>query len=172
LRENDERRLPPWFDRPRPGGQDGQLSLFRTDLRTTLARLQISPDETARWYANAWLSFDASDNAEIDEFRDPRVWELTIVRDIVRSGLADAQIERLLDKLPKPFAFDPDSLAFSFRHGWVEVVLRRFRDPDDVVEEHLDSWLDDCDEERLRELKERIEGLLEQSEEDAQEGKE
>ena len=171
MKEGNDRRLPPWFSRPHPVC-DRQSYLFGVDLRTVLVHLQISTDEVARWYAKGWLSFSDPEDSPIDEFRDPRVWELTIIRDIVRSGLADAQIECLLRKLPKPFAFDPESLAFSFRHGWVEVVLRRFRDPDDVVEEHLDSWLDDCDEDRLRELKERIEGLLEQSEEDAQEGKE
>ncbi|MGI6418468.1 MAG: hypothetical protein ACOX1P_22700 [Thermoguttaceae bacterium] len=171
MREDNERRFPPWFEYPCPT-RDRQRRLFGSDLHAVLVRLQISSDEVARWHAKGWLSFRDLEDSPIDEFRDPRVWELTIVRDIVRSGLADAQIECLLDNLPKPFAFDPDSLAFSFRHGWVEVVLRRFRDPDDVVEEHLDSWLDDCDEDRLRELKERIEELLEQSEEDAQEGKE
>lgn len=163
--------LPPWFTRPLPVS-DWQRNLFQTDLRTVLVRLQVSVDEIARWHAKEWLSFDGADNLVIDEFRDPRIWELTIVRDIVRSGLSDAQVEYLLDQLPKPLAFDPDSLAFSFRHGWVEVSLPADPDPEEVIEEHLDSWLDDLDEDRLRELHARIGELLGSFEKDAQEGEE
>ena len=38
-------------------------------------------------------------------------------------------------------------------------------DSDAIIEEHLDDWLESCDEERLRELQEKIGELLADSEE-------
>ena len=153
--------LPPWYSRPR-AVTAWQPSLFQRELRSVIVGMRVSLDEIARWHARGWLSFDGSDNPEVDEWYDPRVWELTVVRDIVRSGLGDAQIDYLLSQLPRPYAIDPDRLAFSFRHGWVQVNWHRDPDPDEVIEEHVDSWLEGCDADRLWELRERIDELLEE----------
>lgn len=151
--------LPRWFIRPSPTTCQ-QRSLFRYPLNVVLARLRISTDDLARWHSNGWLSFDGSDTMEVDDFEDPRVWELDIVREIVRSGLGDAQIELLMNQLPKPCAVDPERLAFSFRHGWVEAVLSDEPDPGEIIDDHLDSWLEDCGRERLEELQARLGELL------------
>lgn len=152
--------LPPWFASPQPTTRWRQLTLFRSPFADALVRLRISADECARWHANRWLSFDGSRITEVDDFDDPRVWELIVVRDVVRSGLSDAQIVSLLSQLPKPFAVDPDRVAYSFRHGWVEATIPAEPDPDTIIEEHLDSWLETCDQERLQQFYQKIGELL------------
>ena len=131
-------------------------------LPTALARIGVSVDDVRRWHGSGWLSFDEKLADELDEFDDPRVWEILIVRDVVRSCLTDAQIEVLFSKLPKPFAFYPDSLAYSFRHGWVcvippvEIPEPSEVEPSEVIEEYIDGWIDDCDLETLERLRDQI----------------
>jgi hypothetical protein len=97
----------------------------------------------------------------LDEFDDPKSFEIQIVRDVVRSGLSDVQIESLLAKLPKPFAFNPERLAFSFRHGWVYVEPPvEIPEPSEVIEEHLDEWMAQCDEETLEDLRDKVTNVL------------
>lgn len=147
--------LPEWFRRPDPVSRR-EGCLFHSRLEEAIARLRISRDEVARWRAKGWLSFDDASTETLDDFGDPRVWELIIIRDLVRSGFADAQVANLLSQLPRPCSIDPDRLAFSFRHGWVEVVPPEKPDYHEIIESHLDSWIEECDEDRLREVRDHI----------------
>ncbi len=137
-----------------------QRSLFQISLAKAIARLGVSPDDLRRWHGRGWLSFDEKLNEELDEDDDPRIFEIQIVRDLVRSGLTDDQIEILFDKLPKPFAFNPDALAYSFRHGWVSVDPPVIPEPYEIIEEHIDSWINDCDQETLERLRDQISEAL------------
>jgi len=151
-------RLPPGLVRPEPVKQPLQC-LFKISLATGLARLGVSVDDVRRWHGQGWLSFDENLTDQLDEYDDPRIWETQIVRDIVRSGLTDAQIEVLFSTLPKPFAFYPDSLVYSFRHGWARVIPPRTLS--DIFDDHLDDWIDECDEETLEILRDKITETLE-----------
>jgi hypothetical protein len=151
--------LPLWFRRPEPV-TDRQPCLFKQGSEDIPPRAQVSADELRRWHSNGWLSFDFSATTKFDAFGDPRIWEVLVVRDIVRSGLSDAQVEYLLQLLPKPYTFNPDRLAFSFCHGWVEAVPPEAPDIDAMIDDHLDSWLEGCDNERLSELQSKISALL------------
>jgi len=139
-----------------------QLSLFRIGLKKALAQLSISDDDLLRWHGKGWISFGPSPEMVIDE-RGVEINELTFVRDVVRSGLSDAQICHLFSLLPKPFTFTPSQISFSFMYGWV--ISFPEEEPGEVIEEHLSPWLEALaqagDEERLRELKSDIEELLE-----------
>lgn len=74
----------------------------------------------------------------------------------------DAQITWFLGQCPKPYAFNPDRVTFSFRHGWVEVM--RPDTPEEIIEQHVDEWFETCDEDRLHRLREKIDELLGQAE--------
>lgn len=157
--------LPLGLVRPVPTITDQQPCLFRVSLPDALAKLGVSPDDLNRWHGQGWLSFDATMDEELDEFSDPKLWEIQVVRDIVRSGLTDAQIGVLFSKLPKPFAFNPDALVYSFRHGWVLVPPRvEIPEPSEVIEEHLDDWIADRDQGTLESLRDKISEALEQLE--------
>ena len=142
---------------------DVQCCLFRVSLAAALARLGVSLDDLRRWHGQGWLSFDEKITDEMNEFDAPRIFEIQIVRDIVRSGLTDAQIEVLFAKLPKPFAYNPDTLAFSFRHGWVHVIPPvEIPEPSEVIEEHMDAWITGCDDETLECLRDQITAALQE----------
>ena len=135
--------------------------MFRISLADALVRLRVSPDDLQRWHQRGWLSFDEKLTGQLEEFDDPKVFEIQIVRDIVRSGLPDAQIESLLLKLPKPLAYNPERLAFSFTHGWVYVEPPvPIPVPWVVIEDHLDEWMANCDRSTLEDLRERLENTL------------
>jgi hypothetical protein len=152
--------MPPGLTRPSPI-TNCQPGLFRVTLADTIARLGVSPDDLRRWHDSRWLSFSEKLNEELDEFGDPRILEIQIVRDIVRSGLSDAQIEVLLSKLPKPFAFNPDTLAYSFRHGWVQVAPPiEIPEPSEVIEEHLDDWIAQSGEGTLEDILDKVTAAL------------
>jgi hypothetical protein len=127
-------------------------------LEDILVYLHISPDELNRWHCRGWTSFDASSSLEMDLFDDPKVWELYFVRNIVRSCLTDAQVTWLLEQIPKPYAFDPDRIVFSFRYGWLAVISNY--DPEEIIEDNLDYWLKTCKKDRLKCLRNRIDELL------------
>ena len=160
--------LPKWFARPESVVQL-QPCLFRSPFQKALVKMHISADEVARWHVRGWLSFGIKDTCELDDFDDPRVSELIIIRDVLRSGLSDAQIECLLDGLPRPISMDPDRLAYSFHHGWVEAIPAEEPKPEVVIEECLGSWLEDGDRERLVELRDRIEQMIERLIDDTEE---
>jgi hypothetical protein len=94
---------------------------------------------------------------ELNEPDDPKILELHFVRDVVRSGLSDAQITQLFEQCPKPHSFDPERTAFSFRYGLVQAIPPAEPDePEAVIEAHLDSWIEECDEARLKALHDQI----------------
>lgn len=162
-------QLPNGLKRPTPN-DPVQGCLFHKPFASVLADLRVSIDELARWHAKGWLSFDGTGISEVDEFDDARTWELTVVRDVVRSGLTDAQVEHWLAQLPKPCAVNPSRVAYSFRYGWVECVEPD--DPDTVVAEHVDGWLDSCEDDDLEALRVRIDELIAQrAQERAEESK-
>lgn len=165
-RDNSD-ELPRWFKRPRPV-EIFQRSLFIITLKDALVRLRISEDELSRWNSKGWVSSDGSVDLQLNEYDDPLIFKLTFVRDIVRSGLSDSQIEYILDQLPKPLAFNPDRIAYSFKYGWVETVPAEL--PEDIIEEYIDSWLEEIDAERLQELQERIYELLDPAKNDSNGG--
>jgi hypothetical protein len=99
----NQTELPSWFNHiSSSSSMPRQMSLFTESLDDEhLARLLINPGELARWYGKRWVSFDASNPLKLDSIHDPRSWELYFVRDIVRSGLTDAQLSWLLEQYTK-----------------------------------------------------------------------
>lgn len=162
--------IPPCFCRPQPSSHN-QESLFKRRFVDVLAELEVSPDDLARWHSYDWLSFDGQSIVEVDDVGDPRVWELTVIRDIVRSGLSDAHVRHLIGRLPKPAAIDPCRFAYSFRFGWIEGVLPVDPDPDELVEAHIDGWLENQDLDRLRALQASIAELVRRCNHDPEEGR-
>ena len=147
--------LPPWFTPAAPPLHQ-QESLFKIPLEVALAQAKVSPDELNRWHAQGWVSF-AFGPTDLNDSMDAWQWELNFVRDVVRSGFSDAQISRLFDQCPTPYAFAPDLTAFSFRYGLVQAIPPiELEEPGIVIEANLDEWLEECDEERLAALLHQI----------------
>lgn len=154
--------LPSGLARPSTG-QHGASCLFRLSMGEALARLSVSENDLRRWRTCGWLSFDWKIDDEVDEFDDPKLGEIELIRDITRSGMADARITRLLEKLPRPLNQRPDRLLYSFRHGWVVLDPPEPPDPAEVAEGYIAELTASGDRETLEELQARIAAALEET---------
>lgn len=156
-RPDHELELPECWSRPTP---DLQRTLFSEATDQVLASLKVSRDDVLRWQANGWISFSID---EMDGLDWPHANEIEFVRNVARSGLLIAQINSLLELLPKPFRFSCPAVAYHFIFGWV-VPTRD--DPFDVIEANLDDWLDDLaeqgDAKRLQQIAEKITAQIEE----------
>jgi hypothetical protein len=157
-------RLPPWFLKPQPASET-QPTLFPEKLSVVLAKLRVSEDDLARWHERQWISFGPSRKAPLETYD---VHQVQFVRDVVRSGLADSQIEGLFNALPRPMTFDPNAVTYSFSLGWVMAKTDPQPDPYEIVQDHVEPWLsylaESGDKERLAGLRGQIDELLEQME--------
>ena len=145
----------PWYS-PHP---EMQSHLFGEPVEDVLASTRVSRDDLRRWKEHGWISFDVE---QLDELQLPLIWEIEFVRNMARSGLSDAQIDDFLLNLEQPYRFNPEFVAYHFSFGW---VCPERHDADEVVEQHLDEWLDSLAENedfnRLEQLQDRIALLLE-----------
>ena len=164
-----------------PIREPSQLSLFTCTAEEARAELKVSSDECQRWKSNGWLSFDIADHDRLEPLFET---ELAFITAIARSGLNDAVISKLLEPLKFPYRYDPRTVAYSFRDGWVqcppekdrEEIVQEYLDTDlgtlvdehvnenleNLINENIDSWLQsNChDQDRLADLKETITDLL------------
>jgi hypothetical protein len=145
--------LPSWFMRP-VEGRNTQADLFPEPLREALASLRVSLDEARRWSQRGWIPFDLVGDLELED-----VSHLRFVRDLVRSGLEDAQVARLMALLPGGILADADRLTYSFTHGWVIPV--EVEEPEPDLESLIDEIHVEEDWDRLRELRDQIDCCLE-----------
>jgi DNA-binding transcriptional MerR regulator len=158
--------LPEGMVRPQATSMRGE-SLFHVSLSELAANLGISHDELLRWHQRGWLSFEPNPNQILNQFDDPIMNEIQIIRNVVRSGLTDAQIEVVLSTLPRPPAHNPDRLAYSFRYGWIFVPPPpQIPDSSEVIEQNLNEWIAGCDRLTLEDLRDQIDEVLENLPED------
>lgn len=139
-----------------------QKTLFPTkSIAAFETETAVSADEMKRWHDKEWLSFDPS---ALDEFDEQQRIEVEFVKGLVRSGLSDEWIGKLLSKLEKPYCYDPKNTFYSFAdQSWK--TMPRIPEPAEAIEESLDSYLQglaDAEErERLLEIRGIIDDLLE-----------
>jgi hypothetical protein len=143
----DNRGLTSSNELRRPSQVSSQLSMFPRRRDETLSLLRVSLDDAAHWQQLGWLSYDAAALAMLE---DNQIAELVFIRDIARSGLPYSLVTDLLGELERPYAYPPETTAYSFSSGWVEVL---FPDMDQMVDQHLENWVQEKlaqgDEERL-----------------------
>ena len=139
-----------------------QRTLFPTkSIAAFETETAVSADEMKRWQDKEWLSFDPSALGEFDEAQ----WiEVEFIKGLVRSGLSDEWIGKLLSKLEKPYCYDPKKTLYSFaKQSWK--TMPRIPEYEEVIEESLDSYLQGLaeaeDQERLLEIRGTIDDLLE-----------
>jgi hypothetical protein len=137
-----------------------QLVLFGNERDVVLAAAFVSLDDMVRWHQNGWISYDAT---RVDDLDEAQHVEMFFVRDIARSGLSNAVITRMLSELPRPYAYSPERVAYSFHFGWVQLPYPLSMD--EMMTSHLSQWLDeqihDGNLERLKEILEQITEALE-----------
>ena len=141
-----------------------QKTLFPTSIEAFETETIVSADEMKRWHDKQWLSFDPSVLAEFDEAQ----WiEVEFLKGLLRSGLSDEWIAKLLSKLERPYCYDPKNTFYSFAdQSWKTMPeMPEIPEPEEIIEESLESYLQglaDADErERLLEIRGTIDDLLE-----------
>ena len=139
-----------------------QGTLFTIALEELEAATRVSRDEMRRWQDRGLLSFDP---LAVERFDERHRIEIEFVNGLVRCGLPDAWIGRLLENLPKPYCYDPNCTFYSFVHGrWV--TLPPAPPPEEVVQGYLDDLAGAEDWATLHEIQERVAELLESEAED------
>ena len=164
---SDRMPLPSWF--VRPFAIQPQGSLFAEDnIDQVLAELRISRDEIQAWQERGWLGFDPEQARSLEP---EHIGALIYIRNACRSGIPSAVLDQMLKALPEGYLPDANRLAYSFVFGWVECAPPQ--DPHEVVNENLDFWMEglaeDGEFDRLKDVAERIDGLLKQYEVDSDE---
>lgn len=141
--------------------RETQPTLFPEPTPTALASLRVSTDDCDRWRRAGWLSFDCRHVPKLDA---TEIYELEFIRDLVRSGLSDGQINEILKDLPKPYAYNPRVVAYNFTLGWVQApVVLEIPEPEDVIDEHLEPWVDSLAEDGDRERLDQLLSLVQQA---------
>lgn len=158
----DLNRLPTWFVRPWSKATiQGTLFALKSDeVKNVLVALSISADDLERWFERSWVSFELK---VIDPIEEWHVNELRFVRDVVRSGLSDAQIEAMLADLPRPMNFDPAQVAYCFSLGWVQAIPASEPCVSEFMPEHFEEWLQELAEDdpaRLVELRLQLDRVI------------
>jgi hypothetical protein len=120
-----------------PQQKFAQGVLFGNEPETILAEAALSWEEVQQWQELGWLSFDFAATEMLD---DAQRAEIFFLRDLTRSCLPTEVVMPLLAKLPRPYAYSSQLVAYSFRYGWVQ--LPRPASLDEMLEQFLPDWLD------------------------------
>ncbi len=157
--EHIESYLPSWFLAPRPIPESGQKCLFSDSRDEALTRLRVSLDELVRWSEQNWVPCDAR---QLDEFTPEQEEHIAFIRDLIRSGLSDAQVKSLLGPLPMDGYLNPREMAFSFTYGWVvpsHYVPAQALDETELMD-GVEQLSEQGDWDALQGLRDRLDELL------------
>ncbi len=144
--------LPDHWCRQSRGTKGYQTTLFARPAVQVLMEYGISPDDVAEWHRRDWVLVNPEEVLS-DTSDNPGMDELLFVRDIVRSGLPIAAIERLLAHATRYACPNPRYAFFSFRHGWAEAPPP----PVHTLEvEEIAEWISEAEREDLERLKKQI----------------
>jgi len=145
MMDSERDNLPRCWTRPRQRYRR-QACLFAEPRNVGLASLFVSEDEIRRWHEAGWISEQAVTGELLHDYL---VEEIEFIRDITRSGLSDGQISSLLRALGHgEFSYNGNEVAYSFRHGWVQIAEPER--PDFI--EFISECADDEDEISLDEI--------------------
>jgi hypothetical protein len=136
-----------------------QSTFFKQTPDVFAAETSVSLDEMKRWYEAGWLSFDP---AVVNEYDERESVEVQFVKAVVRFGLSDAMIHKILSTLNKPYCYNTNETFYSFeRDSWI--TLPPAPDPMETIEENIESLIENENLEVLELIKERIDAALENS---------
>jgi len=125
-----------------------QPTLFSTSKEEALDLAKTSVSHAKLWYNQNYLSFDIS---IINELQHHELLELVFISELFKSELELEIINHLLLKLPKPFAYDYNTIYFNiFTNSW-EYFPNNIEE-EEIVERYVENLDAEDDREKIEEL--------------------
>jgi hypothetical protein len=125
-----------------------QPTLFSTSKEEALDLAKTSVSHAKLWYNQNYLSFDIS---KVNELQHYELLELVFISELFKSELELEIINQLLLKLPKPFAYDYNTIYFNiFTNSW-EYFPNNIEE-EEIVERYLENLDAEDDREKIEEL--------------------
>ena len=133
-----------------------QPSLFPYTKEEALIQANTSDSLANLWFNQNYLSFDIS---ETREFQNSEVLELTFLSHLFKSKLDLETINKLLEKLAKPYAYDHRQVYFNvFANDWQYLPLET--DEEEVAENYLKNLNAEDDREKIECIINDLEAFL------------
>ena len=133
-----------------------QKTLFPTTKQEALIQANTSESLANLWFNQNYLSFDIS---KTHELQHSEVLELTFLAQLFKSNLDLETINKLLEKLAKPYAHDYSKVYFNvFANDWLYLPLEI--DEEEVVENYLENLNADDDREKIEGIIKDLKELL------------
>jgi len=112
-----------------------QQLLFPANPRAVCERIGLNWWAALKLHEDGWLSFAPSITPRLDEAQEA---ELRFVGSLVTAGCDRGMLAILLDRLPKPYAYDASRIYYD----WAERQWRLLPDPHAHPEALFIDWLD------------------------------
>ncbi|MBL7110196.1 MAG: hypothetical protein ISS11_08165, partial [Candidatus Marinimicrobia bacterium] len=117
--------------------RDEQLSIFNAQTNVLLEKFKIQPATVKNWFNSGYLSFNPM---SFDELNSEHEIELEFIASLFNSGITLESIDKMLDKLNKPFRYSFRSVYFNFLNNEWNYLPRYFRDDIfDTIDELYDE---------------------------------
>ena len=133
-----------------------QPTLFPSTKEEALIQANTSESLANLWFNQNYLSFDISETHEIQHYE---VLELTFLSQLFKSNLDLETINKLLEKLAKPYAYDYRQVYFNvFSNDW-EYLPEEINE-EDIAENYLENLSAEDDREKIEGIIKNLQELL------------
>ena len=133
-----------------------QTTLFSSTKEEALNLAKTTESLANLWFNQNYLSFDI---LKIHELQNSEVLELTFLSQLFKSNLDLETINKLLEKLAKPYAHDYRKVYFNiFANDWL--YLPEEIDEEEVVENYLENLNAEDDREKIEGIIKDLKELL------------
>lgn len=127
-----------------------QQTLFNYTLNDLPPGYKITPQTFSVWYKSGYLSFDPNKK---NEFTEAEFQEFRFIATLFKSGLALSSIDKILEGLKKPYAYDISRIYFN----WIKREWEFLPDKPEVnVFEAIDVLVSNKEVGILTDLQEKI----------------
>jgi len=131
-----------------------QQALFNYTLNDLPPGYKISMPTLTVWYKSGYLSFDP---AKKTEFNEIEFQEFRFIATLFKSGISLISIDKLLEKLKKPYTYDISKIYFN----WIKREWEYLPDkPEISVFETVDILVSNKETELLSDVQKKINSYL------------
>ena len=133
-----------------------QTTLFSSTKEEALNLAKTTESLANLWFNQNYLSFDI---LKIHELQNSEVLELMFLSQLFKSNLDLETINKLLEKLAKPYSHDYRQVYFNvFANDWL--YLPEEIDEEEVVENYLENLNAEDDREKIEDIINYLQELL------------